>query len=149
MACVPIVCTDWPVAIVEWPTEASANDLKLHFDELSRILTARPGRVAFVVDATRATGLGVMLRAEAASGIRGILARHGSRFAGVAYAVTKPVARGIITAIHWIAGAPFPVLIAGSREEALAWARERVGARGTGTKTLLERPRSVRRNVRT
>lgn len=132
MACVRIVCSDWPLVWVQWPPEASANDIELHFAEMSRILTDRPGRVAVVVDATRALRLGVALRANAAAGMRGVLSRHGARIAGVAYSLPSPVARGVMTAIHWIVGAPFPVLMAGTNEEAAIWARARVGlASGT------------------
>jgi hypothetical protein len=104
-------CADWPIVVIKMPVEATAQDIDDHFAELSALLTSRAGRMVAVVDGTEATGLGSAHRARVAAGVLGIVARYGSRIAGVAYVVPSPLLRGVITAIHWLVGVPFPKAI--------------------------------------
>jgi hypothetical protein len=51
----------------------------------------------------------------------------GSQIVAVAHVIASPLVRGLITALHWFATPPFPSRSFGEADEAIAWAREKLG----------------------
>jgi hypothetical protein len=120
-----LLTNHWPVLVVEWPATIELADVDTHFDEVGSVLDVRSGPFAFVVDVSRASPPAATVRVRAGERLRIISARYGSRLMGVAYVAPSALARGALTAVHWVARVEFPTAAFGSREEAVGWASER------------------------
>ncbi len=118
----------WPVVYATWPAEA----LDDHAFEVMVMTMSRYNKRAqpYVVihDARRAARPTPKQRAFAADRqkIDTEVARKWLR--GVALVVSNPLIAGVVTAINWIAPAPYPQKTFSNIADAEAWAAERLAA---------------------
>ena len=114
-----------PVFVVRWPDSVTADDLRRHFVDVRAIL--QEGRAAFVIDLRSAGAASASLRRQAASELRQLFDEFGVRVGGVTHVVASPLVQGLMTAVYWLAPPPFPVHTTTRVEEAVTWARGRLG----------------------
>lgn len=116
--------SEFPIIIIEFPADVTAEDLEAHFVDL-RELGERTSGPIFAVVETSGLHLSAVLRSRAGDGVRVLAERYQSRIFGVAYVANSMTTRGIVTAVHWIAGTSFPTATFARRDEAMQWCRER------------------------
>ena len=116
----------WPIVLIVLPPNVSAEDFEEHFVDL-RELGERTSGAIFAVVETSGLHLSAVIRTRVGNALRDLAERFGSRISGVAYVADSVATRGVVTAIHWIAGPSFPTATFARRADAIQWCQERSG----------------------
>ena len=123
------VSTDgWPLVLVTLPAAQSDDEVLAYFDEL-RACRARREPYAIVVDAAASRGFSAKQRRMQAQYVSEGLELSGMYLKGLAFIAPSELIRGMLTAIFWLQRPASPHRVFTTKEEAVAWARERVEGR--------------------
>ncbi len=127
---VTIDASKWPRVYATWPDQPLADE---EFEAMLRELSALTDRgQPFVVihDGRKAVRPTPKQRALAAAQQKLDAPRARRLIRGTALVVSSPIIASVITAINWIAPAPYPQKTFSSLAEAEAWAAQQLDRRG-------------------
>lgn len=91
---------------------------------------SRPHTLAYVIDLTQVKDFGSLQRKAQAdwnARNRELIERH---TAGVCFALSSRIQRGMLTAVFWLAAPGYPHHVVSTRDEAIRWSVEQVRAAG-------------------
>jgi len=123
VAAIRIDTRDLPLLRVEWPDGVSTGDIDAHFEEMAILLSGR-ARVGVLMNVRAALFMPAGHRKRIAERIAE-LAKRGlaSRVVAVAHVTSSHVAKGVLTAVYWLAPPPFPTRVFGTLAEGERWVR--------------------------
>lgn len=132
MARIDIDDSRWPLVVFTVPEVLTADDIDFHFEALERRLFAR-GRYASVMDArlTDPSAFTADLRRHAGAMYDRYKDRFSVKLISEAYVLESSLQRGVLTAIRWLAPAPWPTKNFQSLDEALPWSLVNIGREPT------------------
>ncbi|MEZ4254959.1 MAG: hypothetical protein R3A78_04470 [Polyangiales bacterium] len=117
-----------PVLVARLPASATDDEVRAYYAALEQYLFGQPRRYAFVTDARVAARATATQRRIAAEFERRTADYDKVWCAGVAIVADSPLARGLVTAVFWMAPPIYPYKVAASLSEALVWARAQLDA---------------------
>lgn len=110
--------THWPLAVLVLPADVNTLDIG-RVDRSLAALFARKQRFYTLTDASRVTGLpNAKGRGELAAWTKAVEAQTRRHVVATSIVISNPLARGMLTAIHWVAPAVVPSFAAATHEEA-------------------------------
>ncbi|MEW5850924.1 MAG: STAS/SEC14 domain-containing protein [Myxococcota bacterium] len=115
----------WPLAIVTLTGKPTDEQFAAYVRDLSA-LVKRPGPSAIVVDATQAPQLSPGQRESMGKAIKDHAEDLQLNVRGVAYVFSSALQRFVLSSIFLVGGFPTAHTVVSTREEALAWCRERI-----------------------
>lgn len=132
MARIEIDDSRWPLVVFTVPEIMTAEDIDFHFEAIERRLFVR-GRYASVMDArlTDPSHFTADLRRHAAAKYDQYKERFSVKLISEAYVLESSLQRGVLTAIRWLAPAPWATKNFSSLDEALPWSLVNVGREPT------------------
>lgn len=127
----------WPLVVMHMPPVMTLGDLDHHFEIRTPRLFAR-GRFAAVID-TRAADIFAFTALH-----RRRVVQHRKRMEDTykrlliaeAYVLESVVARGIVTAVQWLAPPCWPQGLFGDVDAATAWARRKLPPQVTASRSI-------------
>lgn len=120
----------WPLVIIVAPAHTSAESMA-YFCERHDERFKRRERFVTINDMTKMRGmLDARTRKIVADWTKARDADIGRWIVGSANVVENPLLRGIITAVHWVAKPPNPLLVTSTHAEALEFVKGRLREEG-------------------
>lgn len=112
-----------PVFLVTFPAEFSLDELRMHFDRMEG--PAQRSKIVTIIDvsAVDISRISVEHRRVAAECYRKFSANiPAGHLVGEAFLLSSPIARGLLTAVRWLAPPSWPNKNFSRERDALAWA---------------------------
>ncbi|MCA9581355.1 MAG: hypothetical protein KC416_06140 [Myxococcales bacterium] len=119
--------SSWPLVVFTVPEFLSPDSIDLHFDNLKSEVFPR-GRYASVMDCrlTQADQFDARLRSYAATRYEEHKAIFADLLISETYVLPSPFQRGVMTAIRWLAPAPWPTKNFARFGEAVVWSKDQI-----------------------
>ncbi len=117
----------WPLIFVDWAGPVSLEEIDAHFDQMTALM-GRGQRFAVVMDIQQVLAMPAEQRKRTAARLKELAPKGERTVICNAHIVRSSLAKGMLSAIYWIAPPPFPTKVFTDRAEAEAWARERMAA---------------------
>jgi len=120
----------WPILFVQWPQEATSDEIATHFTEMATYVTRRQ-RFGVVLDATHGRKMDAGQRDLVRRRLAEVAVMGKEYLVGVAYVSDSTLVRGALTAIHWLTPKLFESQVFATKEEGFAWIDAQLHAPGT------------------
>ncbi len=119
-----------PIVVVTFDGPSTDAEFRAYLDDMTRLVVARREPNVTILDARAAGSTPATQRRMQADWLEKHDAELRRYSAGTAFIITSAMVRGILTAILWLQPMAAPHVVVATFEEAEAWAREQLRARG-------------------
>lgn len=119
-----------PLYVVTYPKERTELDLLKAHEAIAAVYQGGQGPLAWIVDATQVSGGTPKERSIVAAHEKRVADLAQRRCVGLGIVIPNALARGLYTAIRWIAPARYPCELFASYDEAERWVRQRLSEAG-------------------
>lgn len=130
----------WPIVVTTLEDGAADADYERYFQRFESLVLGRGQRFASLVDGSRATAPPSAAQRKMIADWEKAQLDRGVKFnVGVAMALSNPLVRGGLTALHWLFPPPTPTVVLPTFDEAYDWCVGRLAAHDIPTAHLARR----------